>query len=291
MGGLRRTLPLTFWTFLVGAASLSAVPLVTAGFYSKDKILWDVWTSPFGGPVLWAAGLAGAVLTACYTFRVVFRVFFGAPSQKVAELSPLKQPGWRVAIPLVVLAVFSIGAGFLELPETLGNVPAFSKFIGSTLPPLSVYGTHGGEALLQIDSAAAVLLGLALAYVFFLRRRDWAERAARLPASGILSRFWFGGWGFDWLYERAIIRPYVFIARWNKDDVLDWIVVNLIARPYAALARFNKRDFLDRIFDGLAALNAAVARALRGLQSGLVRWYAAGIVVGAILLIATAVLR
>ena len=64
-----------------------------------------------------------------------------------------------------------------------------------------------------------------------------------------------------------------------------------MARPYAALARFNRRDFLDRIFDGIAAVNTAAARALRTLQSGYVRWYAAGIVMGAILLIATAVLR
>ena len=152
MGGLRKSQPLTFWTFLIGACSLSALPLLTAGFYSKDKILWDVWSSPAGGPVLWAAGLIGALLTSLYIFRVVFRVFFGAPSSLVREHSPAPQPGLRVRIPLIVLAVFSIGAGFLELPETLGNMPAFSNFLAAVLPGLAAAGGGpGSELILEIE--------------------------------------------------------------------------------------------------------------------------------------------
>jgi NADH-quinone oxidoreductase subunit L len=291
MGGLRTKMPLAFWTFLIGAASLSALPLVTAGFYSKDKILWDVWSSPSGGPVLWVAGVAGALITALYTFRVVFRVFFGAPSSHVIESSPLKQPGVRIAIPLIALAVFSIGAGFVELPDTLGNVPAFSNFLLGSLPPLLVHVMSGSEVILQIAAAAAVLLGLALAYVFFLRRPDWSAKLASSPVGSALGRFWFSGWGFDGMYERLIIHPYVRLAQLNKDDVFDWMAVWLVARPYVVIAGFLKEDFFDRFFSWIGALNAAVARALRTLQSGLTRWYAAGIVVGAILLIAMAVLR
>src|SRR5205814_1532287 len=77
MGGLRRQLPITFWTFLIGAASLAALPLVTAGFYSKDLILAEAWTSPQGSFWLWLGGLVGALLTAIYTFRLVFVTFFG----------------------------------------------------------------------------------------------------------------------------------------------------------------------------------------------------------------------
>ena len=291
MGGLRTKMPLAFWTFLIGAASLSALPLVTAGFYSKDKILWDVWSSPRGGPILWAAGLAGALLTALYTFRVVFRVFFGELSGKVIESSPLKQPGVRIAIPLIVLAIFSIGAGFIELPANLGNLAAFSKFIINMLPPLMVYKPSGSEAILQFISAAVVLSGISLAYIFFLRRPEWSAKLASTSVGATLAKFWFSGWGFDWAYERLFIHPYVWLAQLNKADVFDWLADRLVARPYAALARFNRRDFLDRIFDGIAAVNTAAARALRTLQSGYVRWYAAGIVMGAILLIATAVLR
>ncbi|MGB7538953.1 MAG: NADH-quinone oxidoreductase subunit L [Anaerolineales bacterium] len=292
MGGLRKTQPLTFWTFLIGACSLSALPLLTAGFYSKDKILWDVWSSPRGGAVLWAAGLAGAFLTSIYIFRVVFKVFFGAPSAKVQESSTQNQPGLRVRIPLLVLAVFSIGAGFVELPEALGNIPAFSNFLSGTLPALALRGAApGSEIFLEIDAAAAALFGLLLAYVFFLRRPDWSAKLARSPAGRVLGRFWFSGWGFDWLYETVIVHPYVRLAAINKDDVFDWLIDRLITRPYAALARISRGDFFDRIFSGIAGLNAGIARALSALQNGYVRWYAAGIVAGAIILIAMAVLQ
>jgi NADH-quinone oxidoreductase subunit L len=81
------------------------------------------------------------------------------------------------------------------------------------------------------------------------------------------------------------------LAQLNKDDVFDWMADRLFARPYAAVGRFLKEDFFDRFFFWIGALNTAIARALGALQNGYVRWYAAGIVVGAILLIATAVLR
>jgi NADH-quinone oxidoreductase subunit L len=149
----------------------------------------------------------------------------------------------------------------------------------------------GSEVILQIAAAAAVLLGLALAYVFFLRRPDWSAKLASSPVGSALGRFWFSGWGFDGMYERLIIHPYVRLAQLNKDDVFDWMAVWLVARPYVVIAGFLKEDFFDRFFSWIGALNAAVARALRTLQSGLTRWYAAGIVVGAILLIAMAVLR
>ncbi len=85
MGGLRKQLPLTFWTFLVASASLAAVPLVTAGFYSKDLILFEAWSSTAGSPWLWAAGLVGALLTSIYTFRMVFLTFFGQAHQQVGR--------------------------------------------------------------------------------------------------------------------------------------------------------------------------------------------------------------
>src|SRR6516225_4306352 len=79
MGGLRRELPIAFWTFLVGGSALAGLPLITAGAYSKDLILWDEWSSPLGAPGLWAAGIAGVFLTSLYTFRLIFLVFFGRP--------------------------------------------------------------------------------------------------------------------------------------------------------------------------------------------------------------------
>jgi len=109
MGGLRSKLPIVFWSFLVGSAALAALPF-TSGFFSKDQILLSAFElhttstlfGPHIGPWLWAGGLLGALLTAIYSFRLVFIVFFG-----VAQTEPDKQPGWRMAGPLALLCVLS----------------------------------------------------------------------------------------------------------------------------------------------------------------------------------------
>ena len=91
MGGLRKELPVAFWTFLIAGCSLAGLPLITAGYYSKDLILWSAGSSAAGGTVLWAAGIAGVVLTSLYTFRLIFLVFFGpvrTPVTQAARASP-----------------------------------------------------------------------------------------------------------------------------------------------------------------------------------------------------------
>ena len=101
----------------------------TAGFYSKDLILWEAWSTAPCGPWLWAAGLVGALLTAIYIFRAVFVVFFGP-----VRLDPTGPTGWRIAVPLVVLSILALVGGFVEIPPYLGNVPAFSRLMQSALP-------------------------------------------------------------------------------------------------------------------------------------------------------------
>lgn len=261
MGGLRRRLPVTFWTFLIGAASLSALPLVTAGFFSKDLILWSAWSSSSGSTWLWVAGLVGALLTSLYTFRMVFLTFFGEAKHEV-----IYAPGIRMRLPLIVLAVLSLVGGFVELPHTLGDRPLFSEFMGSALPALDyVRGDPRTELALQIIAAVVSISGIYLAYLFFLRRRAKAEGFARSTLGAALDRFWFGGWGFDWLYHKLFVNPYVWLARANKDD------------------------FIDSIYGRVAKLNEVLYRALSWTETGKVRWYMAGIAFGAIVAIAIAV--
>src|SRR6185437_14608430 len=99
------------WSFLIGAASLSALPLVTAGFYSKDMILWGAWSAGGNGALLWGAGILGALLTPIYSFRAVFVVFDGEQ-----HTAPSGRPGLAVAIPLITLPLLALTAGFLNIP-------------------------------------------------------------------------------------------------------------------------------------------------------------------------------
>ncbi len=253
MGGLRRQLPVTFWTFLIGAASLSAFPFVTAGFYSKDLILTDAWTSPSGGAGLWLAGIIGAFITTVYTFRMVFLVFFGPSVSAVTE-----RPGPRMEVPLIILAVFATTAGFVELPPLLGDFRPFSSFLASVLPPLPAAHEGPGSGLVLLFITEAVqAAGIVMAYILFLRRRREKGALRSGTAAGVLRSFWYAGWGFDRLYERLFISPLVWFSR------------------------VNRRDAVDDVYTGIAQLNLRIHRLLALTQTGSVRWYAAGIALGA----------
>ncbi len=266
MGGLRKELPVTFWAFLAGSLSLSAFPLISAGFYSKDLILYDAWASASGSPWLWAAGLVGALLTSLYTFRMVFIAWFGEPQPLVRESSPIPQPGLRITIPLVVLGVLSVVGGFIEIPEILGNKPFLTDFLHTTLPPVNlVRGGLNTEAVLEGISATVSVVGILLAYWLFRRNPRLVGNVVRTSWGAMVHRFWFVGWGFDWVYDRVLVRPY------------SW------------LAAVNKRDVVDLFFEAIAWLTRAFHRLLSLTQTGRVRWYAAGVAIGAVVVIALAV--
>ena len=258
MGGLRHELPVTFWTFLIGAASLSALPLITAGFYSKDLILWQAWSSAGGGLWLWAAGLTGALLTSLYAFRVLFIAFFG-PSRGLVR----RRPGPAMTVPLVLLALLSLTGGWVELPPGLGNLPLLSTFLESTLPAAG-HAAAGPRAELALGAVAAAVsvLGLYLAYRFFLRHPQGLEQRRGLSA---VHRFWLSGWGFDWCYDRLLVEPYLWLARSGKDDVIDLF--------YRAVAWFSR----------------VTSSGLSLTESGRVRWYAAGLALGAAIVFAVVV--
>ena len=259
MGGLRRELPAAFWTFLAGAASLAGLPFITAGFYSKDWILTQAWSSPSGSPWLWGAGILGAFLTAVYSFRLIFVVFFGEAKTHVHH-----RPGHRMIWPLAILAVLAIASGFLETPEILGHVAAFSHFLGSALP-LSHHPELSVEARLVSVAVAVSVLGLGVAYFFFLPQPRRADSAAASGLGAPLHTLWFSGWGFDRLYHVLFVAPVMWISEANKNDIV------------------------DQIYHFTAWLNRFVHQLLRTTQSGQVRWYAAGVGLGTAVVVAVVI--
>ena len=259
MGGLKKDLFVPFLMFLAAGASLSGFPLVTAGFYSKDTLLWAAWASERGSFWLWLAGLVGAFVTSLYIFRLIFLVFFGEAKTPLSHL-----PGLRIKVALGVLTILSLVGGFVEVPATLGDVPLFSTLLERTLPAVEItHGSLSSEIALQGVAALASLVGIFVAYLLFLRRPLPHEHPEEFPGIGHrLHRFWFDGWELDRLYDAVFVRPFMALARINKDDVA------------------------DRLYTGLAALAAAGHRAVRTTQTGRLRWYAAGLALGTVLVIA-----
>jgi NADH-quinone oxidoreductase subunit L len=251
MGGLRKKLPVTFWTFLIGASSLSALPLVTAGFYSKDKILWLSYSGAQGSVWLWLAGLTGAFLTALYAFRMVFLTFFGQEKK-----SPTQPPGLLMTIPLIVLSILSIVGGFIELPADMGHFALFSEFINKTLPA-TVENSVGNntEMLFQVISGLVALAGIGIAYKYYF---DKPFPAAE-PKRNAIQTFFYSGWDFDLLYNTLLVRPVVY------------------------LSQIDKNDFIDRFYTALASLTMLLNKLLSATQNGRLRRYAMVLAIGAII--------
>jgi NADH-quinone oxidoreductase subunit L len=251
MGGLRKKLPVVFWTFLIASASLAALPLVTAGFYSKDQILWYAWSAENGNPWLWAAAFAGAFLTSLYTFRLVFLVFFGE-----SKTEPTHQPGRLMAIPLVVLAVFSILAGFIET-GSIGHIHGFSAFLENVLPSVILTHENIPEAVFQVLAAVFSLAGIYLAYLFYLKKPAIGNS---FNSTG-LSNFFQQGWGFDKVYDILFVKPLVWLA--EKD----------------------KNDFIDIFNIGIARITVVFTRTLSRTQNGKLRWYIMGFAIGIVFIL------
>ena len=260
MGGLRKELPLAFGAFLIAGCSLAGLPLITAGFYSKGLIVWETWSSPQGGTALWVASVLGVLLTALYIFRVIFLVFFGEAKSHVA-----KRPGYKIQIPLVVLTVLSLVGGFVNLPPQLGNVPLFTRLLQTALP--SVEQRRLGP-LTEIRSEGVVtlafLIGLGLAYLLYLRTRQWADALTATRVGKAVHEFWFADWGFDWCYDKLFVQPVLWFARVDRSDVV------------------------DAFYNGVADLNELMYRGLSRTENGRVRWYAAGIAAGTVVFVAIA---
>jgi len=244
MGGLWKKLPLAYASFIVGGAALAALPLITAGFYSKDEILWEAFAS--GHQWLLYAGLAGAFLTSLYTFRLIFIAFHG--EQKTEAHAGHGVAHW---LPLVTLIVLSTFIGALISPPLAGVLP-------------QSVGHAGGDAKhsLEIASGAIAIIGIVLAALLFLGKRSFATAVAQSAPGRFLSAWWFAAWGFDWLYDKLFVRPYLLLCRLLGHDPIDRSI-GLIPR----LARGG---------------NALLASS----ETGQVRWYATSIAGGAVLVLA-----
>ncbi|MGH9407710.1 MAG: NADH-quinone oxidoreductase subunit L [Terriglobia bacterium] len=258
MGGLRKQLPVAFWTFLIAGCSLAGLPLITAGFYSKGLILYETEAARNGSMVLWVLAVIGVLLTSLYTFRMIFVAFFGEPKTHVEH-----KPGISMKIPCIVLAVLSVGGGWMETPRFLGGAHLFSGFLQSALPAVRPGAAAPmAELASELWVTLAFIIGLVVSYYLYIARPRAVEAITAPAISKALHRFWFSDWGMDWLYDRLFVRPIIWFAR------------------------VDKGDFVDAFYNGCAALSRGFYRGLSRTENGRIRWYAAGIVLGSVVFVA-----
>ncbi|CDQ09027.1 NADH-quinone oxidoreductase subunit L [Acidithiobacillus ferrivorans] len=270
MGGLRKAMPITYITFLIGSLALSGIPPF-AGFFSKDLIIEAVGLSTLPGAG-WAEFMlvAGALVTALYTFRMFFLVFHGTPRMDEHTRAHLHESPWVITVPLIALAIPSIYSGWTYIgPIALGNFLDSSLVIApqfNTLGEISAHWQGAGEFLLQgllTWPFWLALLGIAMAAYFY-----WLRSGLPLVLSQMLSPFiWVleSKYGFDDFNRTVLVRGVLQLGRlfWHVGDerLIDGIMVNGTAREV-----------------GKAALS------WRRVQTGYIYHYAFAMIIGLILL-------
>ncbi len=258
MGGLRKKLPVVFWTFLFGAGALASIPLITAGFYSKDQILFFSLVSDKGSFWLWIFAFIGAFITALYTFRMVFLTFFGEAKMEVDH-----KPRMNFKIPLIILGILSLIAGFVELPHAWAHFTPFSDFVNETLPAIHLpEGIASKEIMLQVITGLVALIGVFIAWRIYGKNQ---KESYAWEQSGLYG-FFFKGWMFDQLYDAVLVNPIVW------------------------LSKLDKHDFIDKIYGAIGDINLGINNLLSRAQNGRLRFYIGGIALGAVVALTIALL-
>ena len=272
MGGLKKDLPITYWTFVIGAIAIAGVPPF-AGFFSKDEILYRTFAS--GHTVLWAVGLLTALLTAAYMFRLVFMTFHGpshAPAHAAAsdhahehhghdDHSHLHDAPLPMAIALVVLAVGSVVAGWVGIG---GRFEHFLEPSFGPAPVVEAAAEGGTETTLMIVSVIVALAGIGIAWYFFLKNRAAADRAEE-SFSGV-HRVLEHKYYLDEIYDAAIVQPILIVS---EDGLWKGVDIGVI----------------DRTVNGVGQTVGGTSEVLRLIQTGSVRTYAASVFLGVVLVL------
>ena len=180
MGGLKKRMPITFWTFLIATLAITGIPGLS-GFFSKDEILWKSFSSDYGSIWIWLIGLITAGMTAFYMFRLVFLTFYGEERMDSHTREHLHESPKVMTVPLSILAVLSVIGGYVGIPHILGGDNRFEKFLEPVMKGVhhSVEGEHAlasaahdgsTELILMVGSVVLVALFIYLAYHFYIQK-------------------------------------------------------------------------------------------------------------------------
>ncbi|MCS7246763.1 MAG: NADH-quinone oxidoreductase subunit L [Anaerolineales bacterium] len=290
MGGLRRKMPLTFWTFLIGGFALAGFPLITAGFWSKDEILADAFGHAHYGVFITLA--LAALLTAFYTMRQITLTFLGEPRSRAAEHA--QETPWTMTVPLLVLAVFAISAGWVGIPEYFpligGLLPNWlHEFVSGTL----LEKPKGVEFSL-IPLLTSILVALGGIYLGWLVYRNLkaGEADPLEKALGIIYPVLKNKYYFDELYHLIFVRPSVWVSEvftylWVDRKLIDGVlhlVSELSIRIGVALRNYIDKPVVNGSGDLVAEVTKSTGRSMRVIQTGRVQQYMIMAVLGFVVL-------
>jgi NADH-quinone oxidoreductase subunit L len=281
MGGLRKQIPITYWTMFIATLAIAGIPGF-AGFFSKDEILDAAFSGPHKNIILWLLGLIGAGLTSFYMFRLIFLTFFGNERFDHHKVHVHESPGSMTG-PLMVLAFLSIFGGWFAAPHLLGGTDYFEKFLHPVFAAYaptagieqgaSLAGSAGQSGEVAQNGAmelihaitgppvAVAVLGLLLAWWLYIKKPELPKQWA--ASMNTPYRILYNKYYIDEIYNALFIAPLLFISRYVLWHVID-------------------EGLIDGVVNGSASVARETGSRLRELQSGNARSYASWVVFGAV---------
>jgi NADH-quinone oxidoreductase subunit L len=285
MGGLRKKMPITFASMLIGTLAIAGLPGFS-GFFSKDEILWQAYSSPQGSHILWLIGLLAAVMTAFYMFRLIFMTFFNECRASEEVQHHIHEAPKTMTVPLMVLSVLSIFGGLLGVPASLGGMNRVEHFLHPVfgLGAGKILQAAGGPSVihkavaqtaaephsfaleyeLMLLTTLLVFAAIFAAYVLYVKKRDVPGRIAEGNPS--FYQLLLNKWYIDEIYETVFINPLraFSIFLWKGIDVV----------------------VIDGLVNSTAAFFVKCGNVCKSTQSGYVQRYAVSFMVGVFGLIA-----
>ena len=282
MGGLKQWMPITFATFFISVLAIAGFPPF-AGFFSKDEILWLAFTSPHGNKLVWFLALCGAGMTAFYMFRQLFMTFYGKCRADHHTQEHLHESPSVMTMPLVVLAIGAVFAGFIGLPAVLGG----SQFAHWLEPVIHAHEEgHAAHALewgLMAVSVAVASFGVFLAYLMYRKESLSPEIFSNL-AGGFLYRLFDRKWYFDEIYQTIFVNGTLLLARIGS--LFDQYVIDGIVDGSASLTRFFSwlnglfdNYIIDGLVNAIANITFWIGNNFRRVQTGNINSYLYGILI------------
>jgi len=259
MGGLRKKLPITFITFLVGVLAISGFPF-TSGFVSKDEILLAALQH---NKIYFWVGTFTAVLTAIYMFRLLMLVFFGSFRGTENQKHHLHESPWQMTLPLIVLAILSLVGGFVQLPELFGGHDYLNQFLAKSGVPALVHEEGGSMVTSEYYLFGGTVIGLAI--IIFATFKSFAVDKFEGQYTG-LKKFFADKWYIDELYDAVIVRPLEGLSK-----ILD---------------KYVERMGIDGIVNGVGKTVRWGSDRVRLIQTGQVGFYIFAMVIGITILFA-----
>ena len=275
MGGLRKQLPITYKTFLMGTLAIAGIPLFS-GFFSKDEILWKSFSSGNGHVVFWIFGVVTAALTAFYMFRLLYLTFFGEGRYDKHTADHLHESPKFMTMPLVVLAVLSVIGGWIGIPHALGGGAWFEKFLEPVMAHVPAHGAaaeahHDATLEYGLMALTIVLVLFSIYMAYYLYRKNTAKAGSLHKSFAGIHKAIYNKYWVDEFYGATIVRPIV------NGSIFLWKIVDVL--------------IIDGIANGLARIVGDMSETFRRMQAGYLRGYLTAFLIGVVLVIGFLVVR